>query len=166
MRLPPPTLDEIEDAVYELRNKITKPRHEHTDCILAAWHFLDAQNSADTAEVHHYNIKHVAEHWFGRFITSDDVIVAAHLHPDVYYDLDEGLYISSQLVLPDIDRVKHLSQYRLHKSIRNTIQYQRDHFTYIEDLSKNLNIVYEPIEGLPKNILVEAQAHYPDLVIR
>ncbi|MCU7837188.1 MAG: hypothetical protein KZQ83_18340 [gamma proteobacterium symbiont of Taylorina sp.] len=56
--------------------------HEHSDCIHMAVEFLSAQKPTKRAQPHrqrNYDIKHMIEHWAGRYVSADDVSVAAIL---------------------------------------------------------------------------------------
>lgn len=93
--------------------KIKNPRHEHDDCIRMAYEWLDAQTT--TKGVRSEDWKHIIERWCGRYITDDDVEVAALMHPNVFGQYPK-LNISSRLRLPHIQRVHGMAGARLHIS--------------------------------------------------
>lgn len=84
--------------------------HEHDDCVRIAYEWLDAQARNRTRTPPYYlPLKHVIEAWGGRYISEADVVVAAHLHPDII-----GTYptfnLSKRLVLPEFDRLDGIAQ--------------------------------------------------------
>lgn len=105
----------ITDAQIEAAKKATiyssseKPLHEHNDCIRFAYEWLDAQVKTKGQSKTLFQIKHLIERWAGRYVSSHDVDVAAHLHPNVrgkypYYN------ISSKLTNPSTSRIQNLGQ--------------------------------------------------------
>lgn len=81
---------------------LQSPRHEHDDCIRMAYEWLDAQKTTPTRRADDW--KHIVEYWCGRYITDDDVKIAALLHPRVEPD-GNRLNISRRLVLPSFERL-------------------------------------------------------------
>lgn len=76
------TNQEIQQAI----NKISKnPNnlHEHPDCVRIAYTWLDAQKKIQTSCRQSYPIKHYIEKWAGRYVSENDVEVAAYLHPEI-----------------------------------------------------------------------------------
>jgi hypothetical protein len=105
------TGQQIADAkkAANLRN----PRHEHDDCIRMAYEWLDAQKTTKATRMDDW--KHKVEHWCGRHITEDDVLVAALLHPRIEpqgYQLN----ISQRLVLPSFERLIGIGEAKKHVS--------------------------------------------------
>lgn len=93
-------------------NKISKnPNnlHEHPDCVRIAYAWLDAQKKIQTSCRQSYPIKHYIEKWAGRYVSQDDVELAAYLHPEI-----SGKYpnfnISSKLTEPRRSRLKDVSE--------------------------------------------------------
>ena len=85
--------------------------HEHPDCIRIAWEFFDAQKT--TQKIKHKKqylpLKHVIEAWAKRYVSREDVEVAAKMHPHIcgsypWFNLDE------QLVLPKKSRLALIEQ--------------------------------------------------------
>lgn len=78
--------------------------HEHNDCIRIAYEWLDAQLKTKGLIRKHFDLKHIIEAWAGRYVSQDDVELAAFLHPDV-----RGRYpkynINSKLVFPSQNRL-------------------------------------------------------------
>ena len=101
---------QIEEAkqatVYSLGNDIL---HEHNDCIRMAYEWLDAQKKTKGRSTKTYALKHMIERWCGRYISTSDVDVAAHMHPEIH-----GKYpyfnISARLIRPSNDRLNGLSE--------------------------------------------------------
>ena len=85
--------------------------HEHNDCIRIAYEWLDAQKklTGPNPRIWGEPIKHMIERWAGRYVSQDDVAVAAELHPDI-----KGLYprynIASKLTLPSQRRLANIGQ--------------------------------------------------------
>lgn len=83
--------------------------HEHDDCIRLAYEWLDAQNTRKTRSGKHRPLKHIIEKWAGRYVSRDDVEIAALLHPRIkgsYPDFN----LSARLVLPSDDRLKGIGE--------------------------------------------------------
>lgn len=102
------TDQEIQQAI----NKISKnPNnlHEHPDCIRIAYAWLDAQKKIQNSCSKLYPIKHYIEKWAGRYVSENDVEVAAYLHPEI-----KGTYpkfnISSNLTEPRRSRLIGISE--------------------------------------------------------
>lgn len=84
--------------------------HEHDDCIRFAYEWLDAQTKLSAPNKRKARpIKHIIERWAGRYVSTSDVEVAAHMHPGI-----TGEYpyfnISSRLVHPNQRRLAGLGQ--------------------------------------------------------
>ncbi|MFJ5408128.1 hypothetical protein [Pectobacterium punjabense] len=80
--------------------------HEDDGCIHIAYEWLDAQKKLQTPNKRTMRpIKHLIERWAGRYVSTADVQVAAHLHPDI-----TGAYpffnISTNLVEPNTARLE------------------------------------------------------------
>ena len=99
------------ETIYRFPNSI---RHEHDDCIRMAYEWLDAQIKTKTVSPNLYEIKHKIERWCGRYISMNDVEVAATLHP-----LIKGKYpyfnIRSGLVRPSLLRLDGIEQAHAHR---------------------------------------------------
>lgn len=61
----------------------TDRMHEHDDCIRIAYEWLDAQKTIKSKNRHHLALKHIIEKWGGRYVSQNDVEVAAELHPRI-----------------------------------------------------------------------------------
>lgn len=100
---------EIKIAKSKVGKSTSDNYHEHNDCIRIAYEWLDAQTKIKRRVHKEYSLKHLIERWAGRYISRDDVEVAAFLHPDI-----EGEYpfynISSRLTLPDIKRLAEIPE--------------------------------------------------------
>lgn len=71
------TDSEITDAIHATGSN---GLHEHPDCIRMAGEWLDAQPRAsrpNSGRIH--PIKHLVENWCQRYVSADDVTVAAYL---------------------------------------------------------------------------------------
>lgn len=83
--------------------------HEHNDCIRMAYEWLDAQKKTKGLTAKTYALKHMIERWCGRYISTSDVDVAAHMHPDIH-----GQYphfnISARLTRPSTERLKGIGE--------------------------------------------------------
>jgi len=104
------TDQQIEAAKKTIRYSTTeKPLHEHNDCIRFAYEWLDAQVKTQGQTKKIFQVKHLIERWAGRYVSTSDVDVAAHIHPEV-----KGRYpfynISARLTNPSTNRISGLSQ--------------------------------------------------------
>lgn len=113
------TDEQIEAAKKVTRySTIEKPVHEHPDCIRFAFEWLDAQVKTKGRSKTIYPVKHLIERWAGRYVSTHDVDVAAHLHPDI-----QGVYplfnISSKLTSPSFARISDLSEAYAHNHGEN-----------------------------------------------
>lgn len=87
--------------------------HEHPDCVRFAYEWLDAQKKIKRPNKSYRPLKHNIEQWAGRYVSQNDVEVAATLHPDIigeypYYN------ISNRLIEPKKERISHLGQTDIH----------------------------------------------------
>ena len=83
--------------------------HEHDDCIRIAYEWLDAQNKLLSPCYTEVVLKSVIEHWAGRYVSQDDVEVAAHIHPEIcgtYPNYNFG----ARLVKPSYARLKKIGE--------------------------------------------------------
>ncbi|TPI80435.1 hypothetical protein [Mesorhizobium sp. B2-8-9] len=83
----------------------TKDRfHEHDDCIRIAYEWLDAQKKIQGPTPKTRPLKHLIEQWAGRYVSQNDVEVAANMHPEIF-----GTYphfnISARLIEPSPSRL-------------------------------------------------------------
>ena len=88
---------------------IPDANHEHNDCIRIAYEWLDAQVKTKGSREVANPLKHLIENWAGRYVSANDVQVAASLHPRII-----GVYprfnISSRLTDPSIRRLQGIGQ--------------------------------------------------------
>lgn len=102
------TDQEIQLAINEI-SKNPNNLHEHPDCVRIAYAWLDAQKKIQTQCNHSYPLKHYIEKWAGRYVSQNDVEVAAYLHPEI-----KGKYpnfnISSNLTEPSRSRLVNISE--------------------------------------------------------
>ena len=104
------TDQQIDDAIKAAPHSPGESRlHEHRDCVRFAYEWLDAQTKTKGLQKKPYDLKHLIQRWAGRYVSSSDVEVAAHLHPDI-----RGQYpycnISSRLTSPSISRISNLGE--------------------------------------------------------
>lgn len=99
------TDDQIDRA--KISANLRNPIHEHNDCIRMAYEWLDAQNVIKI--VREEDWKHIIERWCGRYISDDDVRVAASMHPKIS-GKHPKYNISSRLVLPSSMRLKGIGE--------------------------------------------------------
>lgn len=106
--LPFPTDEEIEGAkLVAQRERLYQscdPVHEHHDCIRAAFAWLDAQQTIAKRPRSWHPVKSLVEGWAKRYVSADDVVVAALLHPHIKGHYPD-FHISSRLTLPDLARL-------------------------------------------------------------
>lgn len=87
--------------------------HEHPDCVRLAYEWLDAQTKTKAPNRRFRPLKHIIEHWAGRYVSASDVEVAAAMHPDIigrypYYN------ISQRMVQPNPRRFAGIGQAMAH----------------------------------------------------
>lgn len=100
---------EIEIAKSGTKYSSKPPLHQHNDCIRIAYEWLDAQAKIGSPTKAANPLKHLIERWAGRYVSTNDVEVAACLHPDI-----SGNYphynISARLTEPSTDRLSNISE--------------------------------------------------------
>jgi hypothetical protein len=107
-----------EFAARRSAERCAPPVHEHDDCIRIAYEWLDAQRKTKTPRwPRHYALKHLIERWAGRYVSQNDVEVAAELHPEI-----RGVYpsynIGTRLVWPSEARLVGISEAMKHPNYR------------------------------------------------
>lgn len=99
----PPTPAAIEAA----RLALGQSGGDSDDPVLIAFEWFDAQLVRENRNRQHQATKHIIEAWAGRYVSEDDVKVAAFLHP-----LIRGEYpsfnLSSRRVWPHERRLEHI----------------------------------------------------------
>lgn len=102
------TDQEIQQAI-DTMSKNPNNLHEHPDCVRIAYAWLDAQKKIQSTCRQSYPLKHFIEKWAGRYVSQDDVEVAAYLHPEI-----TGKYpnfnISSHLTEPRRSRLSSIAE--------------------------------------------------------
>jgi hypothetical protein len=100
------TSEQIEQAKRETKYSLKEGgHHEHDDCIRMAYEWLDAQAKTATPNKRKTRpIKHIIERWAGRYVSTTDVDVAAHMHPDITGEYPH-FNISARLVRPNSRRL-------------------------------------------------------------
>lgn len=94
----PITKEQAEKAMLE-----SNGFHQHVDCILIAGEWLEAQKPTKGATRCQYALKHMIESWADRYVSSDDVAVAAKIlgikgeYPRFHFD--------GRLIYPSNDRL-------------------------------------------------------------
>jgi nucleoside-diphosphate-sugar epimerase len=104
--------------------------HEHDDCIRIAYAWLDAQVKLKNPVSRYVTTKHHIERWAGRYVSQNDVEIAALLHPAI-----KGTYpnfnLSRRLVLPHLSRLDGIQQANTMPNYRES--FRRDEYKIIED---------------------------------
>jgi hypothetical protein len=109
---------------------LIKPFHEHDDSIHIAYQWFDGQPKLKNLPRNWGPIKHVIEQWGGRYVSQDDVEVAAFLHPEIF-----GKYprynIQNRLTLPAKNRLLGISsagtqRYRLDPRVYTYFESEED----------------------------------------
>ena len=109
--------EEIEAANLKAPYRTNK-RHEHNDCNRIAYEWHDAQKKTARPVRRPRMLKHYIEEWGGRYVSTDDVEVAARNHPDLIgrypnYNISTRLVCPSETRLDQIGEAgKHASTYR------------------------------------------------------
>jgi len=109
--------------------------HQHIDCIFIAAEFLAAQKQTKHPRYHRVPLKHIIERWAGRYVSEDDVSVAAILlglkgdYPDFNF--------STRLVFPNQERLSNIDEAFQHqyKSVSSGDYFS---FTYWENKAGSL----------------------------
>ena len=78
------TKERIQQAKESIRYTEYSPHHEHDDCVRIAYEFLSAQPVLSQPPPRHkrglfYSLKSIIEHWAGRYVSTDDVKLAARI---------------------------------------------------------------------------------------
>jgi hypothetical protein len=120
--------DEEIDAAKTRTIYTEQLHHEHNDCIRMAYEWLDAQTKLKAANRQIRPLKHIIEHWAGRYISRSDVDVAGTLHPEIigkypYFNL------SAHLVRPNDRRLEGIGE-ALSQGYRESID--KTKYTVIE----------------------------------
>ena len=101
------TAKQIKEAKKKAR--LRDPHHEHYDCILIAYEWLDAQKKTKKHRNVPHELKHLIERWAGRYVSQSDIEIAAYIHPSI-----TGNYpfynISSKLTEPSTNRLKNIGE--------------------------------------------------------
>ena len=94
-------------APYDSNNAL----HQHNDCIRIAYIWLDHQKVTKRTRFTASAIKHDIERWAQRYISSSDLIVAAHMHPDIIINpAHHTLNIHQKFITPPIDYLYKISE--------------------------------------------------------
>lgn len=111
---------EIEEA-KKRAPKVADGQHEHNDCIRIAYEWLDAQKKTRNPTTKDRQFKHIIESWGERYVSTDDVQVAAWLHPEI-----KGKYprfnIGKRLTLPSKARLGNIEEAGKHPSYGDRYQ--------------------------------------------
>jgi len=102
------TKEQIEIAKVQVASK-TLGEHFHDDCIRIVYEWLDAQKKRGTNNRDIRGIKHLVERWANRYVSRDDVVVAAHMHPDITGEYPH-FNISTNLIEPSFERLKNIKE--------------------------------------------------------
>lgn len=112
---------QIEQAKKTTRySHVNDIAHEHNDCIRMAYAWIDAQKKIKRPTSKTYALKHIIEQWCGRYISTSDVEVAAHMHPEIHGQYPHFNF-SARLTRPSTDRLKGIGEaftqgYHINKS--------------------------------------------------
>ena len=99
--MPHLTDSQIEQAIAKYS---PKGLHQHPDCVRIAAEWLSAQKMIRSPRCNCY--KHIIESWGGRYVSKDDVTVAAKLMG--VYGTYPYLNISLMLIRPDHSRLANI----------------------------------------------------------
>jgi hypothetical protein len=106
-----------EFAARRSAERCAPPVHEHDDCIRIAYEWLDAQRKLRNPRwPRHHALKHHIERWAGRYVSQNDVEVAAELHPEI-----RGIYPSyniGALIWPSESRLAGIGEAMKHPNYR------------------------------------------------
>lgn len=78
------TKEHIQKSKEGMKNIYNETYYEHDDCVRIAYEFLSAQPVLSQAPPRHkrglfYSLKSMIEHWAGRYVSTDDVKLAAKI---------------------------------------------------------------------------------------
>jgi hypothetical protein len=122
------TDQEIEEAKARTKYRLDseRPLHEHNDCIRIAYEWLRAQKrTINPPRKNRFALKHMIENWGGRYVSQNDVEVAATLlglegeYPS--YNFSRRLVWPSERRLGGIAEAKTQHYEQLHKKISYAI---------------------------------------------
>lgn len=106
-----PTDQEIDIAKLSTPYFSDEPRHEHNDCIRIAYLWLDHQKKTKRTTYTAGAIKHDVERWAQRYISTSDLLVAAHMHPDIIVNTaGYTLNITRKYVTPPISLLNNIPE--------------------------------------------------------
>ena len=110
------TEHQIKIAKASTAYSLSDVHHEHDDCIRIAYQWLDAQLRTVRPGRKSRALKHIIERWAGRYVSTSDVEVAAHLlglqgeYPD--YN------ISARMTVPHDRRLEGIGEVLAHPDYR------------------------------------------------
>jgi hypothetical protein len=129
--------DQIEEAKrrthYSNHSNTGEPNHEHPDCIRIAVQWLDAQRRLKSPAVGRggWPLKHIIESWGGRYVSMNDVEVAATI-----LGL-RGIYpyfnISSRLTKPSLSRLEGIEEAMKHPNYLEMEKLRPRCYTHAEE---------------------------------
>lgn len=122
---------QIEKAKKETLYSDTDRYHENDDCIRIAYEWLDAQKKIKSLSSKR-NLASIIAIWAGRYVSSSDVEVAAHIHPKIFGS-DKCYNISAKLTEPKKSRLKHIAQAQ--PKMQNTTH--QDPYTHRENQNQS-----------------------------
>mgnify|MGYP006270200949 CR=1 FL=1 len=114
------THDQIEHGRRNVSRAESKS-HDHEDCVRLAYEWLDAQVKTKSITRKRFPLKHLIEAWASRYVSTDDVQVAAFLHPAIH-----GHYpcfnISARLTWPAPTRLDGIAEAGKHPGYATRFQ--------------------------------------------
>lgn len=126
------TDQEIEKAKQEIINIRDGISHRHNDCVRIAYEWLNAQKKRKSISMSYgSHIKGMIKMWAKRFVGIDDVLVAAHLHPEIIICIrcaNPRFNLSLKYTIPSYDRLYGIGEANKH----NYTERIEQHYSYIE----------------------------------
>lgn len=81
--------------------------------VRCAYEWLDAQKRIENPRASFRAQKHIIESWAGYYVSTDDVIVAADLHPEIFGEYPK-FNLSARMVLPRRERLADIPEAGTH----------------------------------------------------
>lgn len=104
---------------------------EHYDCVRIAYEWLDAQNLLKRSGLAWMPLKHLIERWGGRYVSENDVCIAARIHPRVF-----GTYpkfnLPINLTFPSKERLNDIGQAGTQKNYDAVCDINREYYEHFE----------------------------------
>ena len=137
------TIEAAKTEMEYMRDSL-KGFHEHNDCVRIAYEWLSAQERTKRLASDFYGIKHVVERCGARYVSMNDVELAAHI---LGIPVKNGrMAISKNGILPCMSRLNYIGQANIHGYSMDRWCFERySRYEYLPGSTK-------PISQIPDDI--------------